>query len=105
MESARRRVGAAAELAACVKLGEDDLNAGQAGLWFFVHRHTTTIVPNLHGAIGEQVHLNVLAPASQRLIDGVVEDLPQAVHEAPTVRGADVHARPLAHSIEALEHS
>src|SRR5699024_1211433 len=37
------------------------------------------------------------------LVDGVVQDLPQAVHEAAGVRRADVHARALADGLQALE--
>ena len=42
--------------------------------------------------------------AGQRLVDGVVDDLVDHVMQAGAVIGvADIHARPLAHGIEALE--
>ena len=41
--------------------------------------------------------------AGQRLVDAVVDDLPQAVHEPAGVGGADVHARALADRLEPLE--
>ena len=44
-----------------------------------------------------------VADAGQGLVDGVVDDLPQAVHETALVGRADVHARALAHGLEALE--
>ena len=42
--------------------------------------------------------------AGQRLVDGVVDDLVDHVVQAGAVIGvADIHARPLAHGVEALE--
>jgi hypothetical protein len=48
--------------------------------------------------------LDVVAVAGERLVDRVVEDLEDHVVQAGAVgRVADVHARALAHRIEALE--
>ena len=45
-----------------------------------------------------------VAMAGQRLVDGVVDDLVDHVVQAGAVVGvADIHARPLAHGIEALQ--
>jgi hypothetical protein len=44
------------------------------------------------------------AVAAERLVDGVVDDLPEAVHEPAGVGGPDVHAGALAHRLETLEH-
>src|SRR5476649_381874 len=42
--------------------------------------------------------------AGERLVDGVVDDFIDHVMQAGTVIGvADIHARPLAHGIEALQ--
>ena len=42
--------------------------------------------------------------AGQRLVDGVVDDLVDHVVQAGAVVGvADIHARPLAHGVEALQ--
>ena len=47
---------------------------------------------------------NLVGMAGQRLIDGVVDDLVDHVVEARAVVGvADIHARPFANRIEALE--
>ena len=43
------------------------------------------------------------ATPGQGLVDAVVDDLPQAVHEAAGVGRPDVHAGPLAHRLEPLE--
>jgi len=45
-----------------------------------------------------------VAWAGQRLVDGVVDDLVDHVMQAGTVIGvADIHARPLAHGVEAFQ--
>ena len=44
-----------------------------------------------------------VAVAGQRLVDGVVHDLPHEVVQAALAGRADVHARPLADGLEALE--
>ncbi len=44
-------------------------------------------------------------PARQRLVDGIVADLEHHVMQARAIVGiADVHARALAHGIQALQH-
>ena len=50
-----------------------------------------------------QDDLDVIAVTREGLVDGVVDDLPHAVHEAALVGRADVHARPFADGLEALE--
>ena len=48
--------------------------------------------------------VDAIAVAGQRLVDGVVDDLVDHVVQAGAVVGvADVHARALAHRLEALE--
>ena len=45
-----------------------------------------------------------LAWPGDRLVHGVVEHLGDQVVQRPLVGAADVHARPLAHRLEPLEH-
>ena len=103
VQAARGRVRATAELAAGVQLGHDDLDAGQAGPRLHVHRDATPVVVHLDGPIGPQDHVDPGAPPAQGLVDRVVQDLPQAVHQATGIRRPDVHAGALAHGLEALE--
>ena len=104
VQAAGGGVGAAAELAAGVQLGEDHLDAGQPGFRFDVHGDAAAVVVDLHGVVGVQDDLDVVAEAGEGLVDGVVDDFPEAVHEAAGVRGADVHARALADGLEAFQH-
>ena len=55
-------------------------------------------------AVGVERHRHLVGMAGQRLVDGVVDDLVDHVVQAGAVVGvADIHARPLAHGVEALE--
>ena len=103
VQAAGGRIGAAAELAAGVELGVDDLDAGQPLAGDDVDGDTSAIVGDGCRVVGVQAHVDGVAVAFQGLVDGVVDDLPEAVHEAAVVGGADVHAGALAHSLEPLE--
>ena len=96
-------VRAAAELAARVQFGEDDLDPGQAGPRLDVDRDAACLVGHGDRAVLGQRHVDLRAEAAQRLVDGVVDDLPEAVHEAAGVGRADVHRRPLADRLQTLE--
>jgi hypothetical protein len=50
-----------------------------------------------------QDDLDLVTVPAECLVDRVVDDLPEAVHEAPRVRRSDVHAGSLAHRLEAFE--
>ena len=109
MQAARHLVGVLVELAARVQFGEYDLG-GRA----FRHLIIVLLYPRgdaapvvAHGArsIGVQRHLAGRRVARENLVDSVVDDLVDHVMETRTVVGvADVHARPLAHGIEAFQH-
>ncbi len=103
VQAAGGRVGAAAELAAGVQLGQDHLDAGQAGLRLDVHRDAAAVVADLDRGVVPQDDLDAVAVAAQGLVDRVVDDLPQAVHEATAVGRADVHAGALADRLQALQ--
>ena len=104
VQPARGGVGAAAELAARVQPGHHQFHAGQAGLRLHVDGDAAPVVAHLRGPVGVQHHVQVGAVAAQRLVHAVVDDLPEAVHQAAAVGGADVHAGPLADRFQALEH-
>ena len=93
-----------AELAAGVQLGEDDLDAAQPRARLDVDGDAARLVAHLHAAVRVQHEVDRRPVAAERLVDRVVDDLPQAVHETAGVGGADVHARALADRFEALEH-
>ena len=104
VEAAGGDVRAAAELAAGVELGEDHLDAREPGLGLLVDRDAAPVVADLGGPVGVQRHVDVGAVPAERLVDRVVDDLPQAVGQAAAVGGADVHPRALADRLQSLQH-
>ena len=97
-------VGTAAELTAGVKLGEDTLHTRQAGTRLNIRGDASTVVTNLHRTIAVENHLNGLAEAGERLVHRVVDNLPEAVHEAAGIGGADVHARAFADCFKTFQN-
>ena len=55
------------------------------------------------GVVRVDGHGDLGAEPGERLVDGVVNDLVDKVVQAARARRADVHARALAHRLEALE--
>ena len=105
VQAAGGDVRAAAELAAGVELGEDHLDARAARSW----------APCRPGCRGRR---RAPRPSRRRAASrrrgarrppsasstAVVDDLPQAVHQAAGVGRADVHPRALADRLQSLEH-
>jgi hypothetical protein len=87
-----------------VQLGEDDLHARQSGPGFDINRDASAPVTHLDTAVGVQDDVDLGPVAREGLIDRVVDDLPEAVHQAGRSVRADVHARPFAHGFEPLEY-
>jgi hypothetical protein len=98
-------VGVLFELTARVELGHDDFGGADAFLGVDAGRNATAVVAHGAGTVGIQDHVDAIGVAGQRLVDCVVHDLVDHVMQARAVIGiADIHARPLAHGIEALQH-
>ena len=104
MKSAGGGIGSAAELAAGMELGEHDLDPGQARLRLDIHRNPAGAVAHFDTVIGVQHHGDLIAMSTECLVDRVVDDLPQAVHQAARICGSDVHAWTLTYRLEPLEH-
>src|SRR6266852_6221113 len=70
-----------------------------------VNRNAAAVVAHGDRAVGVEHDLHRGGVAGQRLVDGVVDDLVDHVMQAGTVVGvADIHARPLAHGVEAFQN-
>src|SRR5690606_21527484 len=76
----------------------------QAGARLDVDGDPAGAVLHLDAAVGVQDDVDARAVAGEGLVDGVVDDLPQAVHEAAGIGGAGVHPGALAHGLQPLEH-
>lgn len=104
VQTAGRGVGTAAELSFGVQLGHHDLDAGQARLGLDIDGDAPPVVTDLHGIVVVEDDLDVIAVTAQGLVDGIVDDLPEAVHETAAVGGPDVHPGALANRFEPLEY-
>src|SRR5690606_39943 len=68
-------------------------------------RDAPAVIAYRNAVVGVDGDDDVIAMACQRFVDGVVDHFENHVMQAGAVRGvADVHARALAHGLEAFEH-
>ena len=105
VQAAGNLVGVLVEFSARVQLGHDDLGRGNAFALVDVDRNAATVVVHRHRAVGVEHDQHGGGVPSERFVDRVVDDLVHHVMQAGTVIGvADIHARPLAHGVEALQH-
>ena len=102
MQAARDLVAVAAELAARVQDGQDDLDGRLAAL-VHVDRDAAAVVDDRDAVVLVDRHVDVVAVAGERLIDGVVDDLVDEMVQTALARAADVHARAHADGLEPLE--
>ncbi len=105
VQAARNLVGVLVELSAGMELGHDDLGRRNAFALVDVDRNAAAVVAHGDGIVGVEHDLDRGGVAGERLVDRVVDDFVDHVMQAGAVIGvADIHARPLAHGIEALQN-
>ena len=104
VQTARHLVGILIEFPAGMELGHDDLGGRYPFALVDVGRDAAPVVAHGAGAVRIEGDDHLRGIAGQRLVDGVVDDLVHHVVEAGAVIGvADIHPRPLADRVEALE--
>ena len=104
VQAAGHLVGILVEFSAGMQLGHDDLGRRDAFALVDVGRDAAAVVAHGHRAVGVERDHHLVGEAGKRLVDGVVDHLVDHVVQAGAVVGvADIHARPLAHGVEALE--
>jgi hypothetical protein len=104
VEAARDLVALAAELAAGVEDGHDHLErAAPALLGHLRDRDAAAVVRDGARAVRVQGDPDPVAVPGEGLVDAVVDDLVDQVVEPAGPGGADVHARPAADRLQALE--
>ena len=104
VQTAGNLVASAAELAARVQHGVDDLKRGAARLRLNVDRNAAAVIHNGDGVALVDRHLNFRAVARKRFVNGVIHNFIDKVVQAAHRRRADVHARALAHRLKPLEN-
>ncbi len=98
-------LGGVVEFSAGVQLGHDDLGGGHAFFLVHVDRDSAPVVAHRYAGIRVDRDLDLRGVSGQRLVDAVVHDLIHHVVQARAVIGVtDIHAWPLAHSVQALEN-
>ena len=98
-------VGIVIEFAAGMEHGHDDFGRGNPFFLVKAHRNAAAIIGNRDGIVRVNGDIDGAAMASQGLVDGIVHDLEDHVMQAGAIIGvAYIHARTLAHRVQALEH-
>ena len=69
-----------------------------------IDRNAAPVVVDAAPAVGQQRDRDARAEARHRLVDGVVDDLPDEVVETRQTGGSDVHSRPFADGIETFQN-
>ena len=108
VQPARDLVAVLVELAAGMQLGQRDLGGRALRLVLVVELHAgrdaAAVVDHRDRVVGVDGDDDVVAEARKRLVDRVVDHLEHEVVQAGAVgRVADVHARTLAHRLQALQ--
>ena len=104
VQSAGDLVAAAvAELAAGVEDREHDLGCRPALLLVHLHGDAAAVVGDRDAVVRVDRDLDLGGLARERLVDRVVHHLVDQMVQPALARRADVHARPLAHGLEALQ--
>jgi hypothetical protein len=85
-----------------MELGHDHLEGAFAGP-VAVDRDATAVVDDLERAVIVNDHVDAGGLIGHRLVDAVVDDLPDEVVQPAAIGRADVHARAQPHCLEALE--
>jgi hypothetical protein len=103
VETAGVFVGALAEFTAGVEVGEDEFDGWDAEFGVGIDGDAAAVVADGAGAVGVESDVDGFAVACEVFVDGVVEDLEDAVVETAFIGVADVHAWAFADGLEAFE--
>ncbi len=103
MKSAGGCVRSATKFSTSVQFSHYNFNASQACLGFLINRDTTAIVVHFDRSIGFKINFNFLAMTSERFIYRVIDDFPEAVHEATRIGCTDIHTWALANGVETFK--
>ena len=104
VQAARHLVPTGAELAAGVQDGEHGFQSAPAGARVHIGGNAATVIGDGAAAILVEDDEDLVAMASEGLVDRIVDHLVNEVMQTTGPRGADVHARPLTHRLQAFQH-
>ena len=104
VQTAGYLVSAAAELAARMQDRKYDLNRRKSGFFLSINRNATTVILYRDRIVRIDLHLNVAAVSSERLVHGVVYYLIHQVMEASYRCAAYIHTRTLSDRLQSLQY-
>lgn len=105
MQAARGLVGFARELAARVQRAEDHLECRFfRKLGVRIDRNAAPVVAHEARAVLQDLHLNAVGMARDRLVHRVVENLGHHVMQRALVGAANIHAGAFSDGFEPFEH-
>jgi hypothetical protein len=104
VQAAGDLVAVAAELAAGVELGQDDRQRREALLLDHLHGDARATVRDGDRVVRMEDDLDVVVPAGEGLVDGVVDHLVDEMMEPAGPGRADVHPGPQPDGLEALQN-
>ena len=87
-----------------MQLREDNLDARQSDPRHLIDGNTSTVISNRSRMIRVQSNINCVAETLEGLINGIINNFPQAVHKATVVRRTDVHTGALADSFQTFKN-
>ena len=96
-------VGALAEFAAGVQIGQHQFHRRHLPFRMHIHRDAAAIVADGDGAIDVDGDFDVLAIAGQMFVDGIVQHLEDAMVQAAFIGVADIHAGAFADGLQPLQ--
>jgi hypothetical protein len=103
MEATGDLIGSFAEFAAGVEVGHDQFKCRHLVFGMHVDRNAAAVILNGDGTLGMEGYLDGGTIAGEGLVNGVVDDLENAVMEAPFIGISDVHVGPLADPVETFQ--
>ena len=104
VQAAGYLIASAAELAAGVQHGIDDLERGSAGLCLYIYWYTAAVIGNGNGVAWVDGDGYMVAEAGKRLVDCVVNYLINQMMQSGRRGRADIHAGAFAHGFKSFEN-
>src|SRR5437660_4699050 len=106
MQPARSFIDPFGEFAPGVRDRQNNGRGGQiiALVEHRIERHATPLIAYRHPALLVNTHPDMLAKARHRLIDGIIQRLPDQMDQAGSRRGTDVHPWTVPDGRHALKH-
>ena len=103
VQTARDLVAVAAEFAARMEDGQNDLDSGHAAL-VHIDGDAASVVRDGDAVVLVYRDADRVAVARERLVDGVVDDLVDEMVQAALGGRADIHTGTFAHRLQSLQH-